>query len=122
MQSEVITIFGQVPAKANNYQVTANGIVKGSIVKAYEKAAILQLNARWHYGTITERFTLQIDIYYASERYDLDNSLKTFLDILQYAKIIANDSQCYHIEAHKHIDKRAPRVCFRLITAENRLF
>jgi Holliday junction resolvase RusA-like endonuclease len=57
---------------------------------------------------------LQVTIYYDSSVCDLDNSLKTLLDCLQYAHAINDDNLCYQILATKRIDKTHPRVEFAL--------
>ena len=56
------------------------------------------------------------------DRYDLDNSLKTILDCLQYVKAITNDSYCVGIVANKHIDRNNPRVAFAIEELEPKLF
>lgn len=122
MQTNPITIIGQIPAKANNYVATGHGIIKNDVVRRYEHHAVLQLRSAYHGMTINEPFTICIDVYQRSMRYDLDNSLKTFLDVLQMAGVIADDNQCMHIMAHKHVDARNPRCTFTIETAMDSLF
>lgn len=57
---------------------------------------------------------LQVTVYYDNARYDLDNSLKTLLDCLQYADAISDDNLCYQILAIKRIDRSKPRVEFQI--------
>lgn len=57
---------------------------------------------------------LQVTVYYASARFDLDNSLKTLLDCLQYTGCITDDNLCYQILATKRIDRSKPRVEFQI--------
>jgi Holliday junction resolvase RusA-like endonuclease len=51
-----------------------------------------------------------VDIYYESNRPDLDNGLKVILDCLQYAGVIKNDRNCIEIVARKLVDKTNPRA------------
>lgn len=53
-----------------------------------------------------------MDVYFASDRPDLDNSAKVVLDCLQTAKAIKNDRLCSEIHARKLIDKDNPRIEF----------
>ena len=57
---------------------------------------------------------LEVTVYYDNPRFDLDNSLKTLLDCLQYADAITDDNLCYQILALKRIDRSRPRVEFVL--------
>ncbi len=116
METEVI--YGQCPAKANNYQAVPDGkggrrIIKNDSIRSYEKTFILQCK-KYRDKRITGRFRLIITVYHSSVRFDLDNSLKTVLDCLQMVEAIANDSQCFEISATKRIDKRCPRIEFKL--------
>lgn len=63
---------------------------------------------------IHTRFRLDIDVYYQSDRPDLDNALKVILDCLQRCKAIRNDRLCAEIHARKLIDKINPRIEFIL--------
>lgn len=60
-------------------------------------------------------FELYVDVYYPSGRADLDNSLKIILDSLQKAKAIKNDNKCVKIVAQRFIDKKEPRIEFKLV-------
>lgn len=66
-------------------------------------------------------FRLLIDVYHSSRRFDLDNSLKTVLDLLQDVGAITNDNLCVGIQATKHIDRDNPRIVFVLEEVEPRL-
>lgn len=111
-------VSGQVPSKSNLYRiVTINGhgaLAKTSASKAYEQAFFLQCPVR-DLG-LKERFRLDIDVYYASDRPDLDNSLKAILDCLQACKAIDNDRHCVEIHARKLVDKTAPRCEITITT------
>ncbi len=63
---------------------------------------------------IDKRFKLTIDVYFSSDRPDLDNSCKVVLDCLQAIKVIKNDRLCAEIHARKLIDKENPRIEFEI--------
>lgn len=63
---------------------------------------------------ISSRFKLIVDVYFQSDRSDLDNMLKCTLDCLQAVKAIRNDRLCSEIVARKLIDKENPRVEFEI--------
>lgn len=120
------TILGQIVGKANHYQAVpdSNGgrrIIKDDAIRQYEKSFVRQCTIYKNRG-INTPFTLIADVFFSSQRYDLDNSLKTLLDCLQYVKAITNDNLCSHIDARKHIDADNPRVEFELITQQLKLF
>lgn len=105
------TVRGQIPSKSNCYKViTLHGhgsLAKQPVLKRYEAAFFMQCPMRG--ALLAARFRLDIDVYYASDRSDLDNCLKTVLDCLQQCKAIKNDRQCVEIRARKLIDKNDPR-------------
>lgn len=105
-------IQGQVPSKSNSYKViTINGhgsIGKTDKLEAYERNFYLQCK---HRGMKIDRpFKLYVDVYYESNRPDLDNGLKVILDCLQYAGVVKNDRNCIEIVARKFVDKANPRA------------
>lgn len=114
------TIKGQIIAKANNYIAVpdkANGgrrMIKSDRLRAYEKTFISQCREYKGKG-INTPFELIVQVYYCNNKFDLDNSLKTLLDCLQYVGAIADDNLCTRIVADKFIDSYNPRVCFCLI-------
>lgn len=116
---EVEVILGQIIAKANNYQAVPNGtggrrMIKNSKVRAYEKN--FQRQCHIYAGRMINRqFELVVEVYYANNSFDLDNSLKTLLDCLQYVGAITNDNLCTRIVADKRIDPYRPRVEFSII-------
>ncbi|MGI6243903.1 MAG: RusA family crossover junction endodeoxyribonuclease [Prevotella sp.] len=118
------TIFGQCVAKANHYlAVPGQGgrrIVKDAVLRAYERSFCSQCTIYRHKG-INAPFRLIIDVYHSNKRYDLDNSLKTVLDLLQDVGAITNDNLCVGIQATKHIDKSNPRVVFGIEELEPRI-
>jgi len=78
----------------------------------YEKDFFMQCSLRRK--GICKRFKLTVDVYYTSDRPDLDNSLKIILDCLQSCGAIKNDRLCAEIHARKLIDKLNPRIEFDL--------
>ena len=118
-------IYGQVVSKANNYQVAESGgrrhIIKSSALREYEKSFLKQCKI-YRDRNINRRFKLAITVYESSARYDLDNSIKTVLDCLQYARAISDDKLCVSIDAEKRIDAWNPRVEYSIIEYEPELF
>ena len=119
------TIFGQCVAKANHYMTVGGNeghrIIKDGILRAYERSFCSQCTIYRNKG-INAPFRLLIDVYHSSNRFDLDNSLKTVLDLLQDVGAITNDNLCMGIEATKHIDRSNPRIVFGIEEIEPRLF
>lgn len=115
---ETETIYGQVIAKSNNYlAVPGKGgekrIIKNASIRAYENSFSQQCRI-YRNRRISGRFKLSVTVWHSSIRFDLDNSLKTILDCLQTAGAITNDSLCFEIQASKRIDKRNPRIEYRI--------
>lgn len=116
---EVEVIHGQIIAKANHYQAVPGKfgqkrIIKDEIIRAYERSFMEQCKV-YRNRRISSRFRLFVRVWHSSERFGLDNSLKTLLDCLQMAGVITNDKLCYQIEAEKHLDKYHPRIEFALL-------
>lgn len=115
-------IFGQVPSKSNSYKIISvpgiNGkhssLAKTEALDFYEKSFYLQCS---HYRNknIKGLFELHLHVFNSSQRPDLDNALKIILDCLQSCKAIENDRQCVKIIAEKFVDKKNPRIEFKLI-------
>lgn len=109
-------IHGLPPSKSNAYRIIAKGghgsLAKTEATKKYEESFFMQCGLR--NANIDKRFKLTIDVYFSSDRPDLDNALKVCLDCLQTAKAIKNDRLCSEIHARKLIDKENPRVEFEL--------
>ena len=96
---ETETIYGQVIAKANNYQAVPGKegqkrIIKNDRIREYEKSFCLQCR-KYRGKRIAGRFKLFIRVWQSSSRFDLDNALKTILDCLQMVEAITNDSLCF---------------------------
>ena len=111
------TILGNCPSKSNCYKIVVikrhGSLAKTEALKQYEDKFYIQCN---HYrnANITGYFQLQINVFYPSERSDLDNSLKIVLDCLQKCKAIKNDNKCVKIVAEKFLDKDNPRIEFEI--------
>ena len=117
-------VQGNVPSKSNCYQIiqirdksgkTVTSLGKSASLKAYEKSFYLQAGV-YRGRNIDGLFEFEIDVYYPSNRSDLDNSLKVVLDCLQYIQAIKNDNNCVKIVARKFIDKASPRIEFQIKT------
>lgn len=109
-------IHGQPPSKSNAYRVVTirghGSLAKTEATKKYEESFFMQCSLR--NANITRRFKLAVDVYFNSDRPDLDNALKVTLDCLQSCKAIKNDRLCAEIHARKLIDKDNPRIEFTL--------
>jgi Holliday junction resolvase RusA-like endonuclease len=109
----MIIIKGQVPSKSNGYRIGNNRLYKSVDLKEYEVSFEWQI--RKHKGQmITEPFEIWIDVYFQSNRSDLDNAAKVILDCLQKNQIIENDRLCSVLVMRKHIDKLDPRIEFEI--------
>ena len=107
-----VTIYGQVPSKSNGYRIITicghSSLGKTKALKDYERKFYLQCPMRG--AELSKPFRLVLDVYYSSNRPDLDNAFKIVLDCLQQCKAIKNDRYCYEIVARKLVDKAKPRV------------
>lgn len=117
MSNERQVILGHTPSKSNSYKIINlcehGSLAKTSALKEYEKSFYLQCD-KYRNKMIDGFFELDIDVYYESQRPDLDNALKIVLDCLQGCKAIKNDRNCVKIIAKKFIDKTNPRIEFTL--------
>ena len=120
-------IHGQILAKANHYQAvpdTANGgrrIILDEAFRAYAKSFKEQCHIYKDRG-IDRPFFFFFFVWYSSSRFDLDNSLKTLLDLLQDVGAIKDDNLCIEIHSCKHLDPVRPRIEFAIAETEPRLF
>lgn len=92
----------------------AKRIIKDEKIRAYERSFMEQCKM-YRNRRISSRFRLFVRVWHSSERFDLDNSLKTLLDCLQMAGVVTDDKLCYQIEAEKHLDKYCPRIEFAIL-------
>lgn len=109
-------IYGQPPSKSNCYRIITQfkhgSLAKTPALRKYEESFFMQCSLRG--ANIKTRFEFIVDVYYASDRPDLDNALKVILDCLQKCGAIANDRLCAKIVARKLIDKNNPRIEFEI--------
>ena len=114
-------IYGQPPSKSNCYRIVKIGghatLTKTQALRKYESAFFLQCGLRGK--DINTWFELDVDVYYSSNRPDLDNALKVILDCLQSCKAIRNDRLCVKIVAQKFVDKERPRIEFEIRTVND---
>jgi Holliday junction resolvase RusA-like endonuclease len=111
------TIYGNPPSKSNCYKIIKIGnhgsLAKTPALKKYENDFYIQCN-QYRDKNIEGYFEFYIDVFYPSQKSDLDNSLKCVLDCLQKVKAISNDNKCVLIVARKFLDKLNPRVEFEI--------
>ena len=112
------TIIGHIPSKSNNYEIVYKAghptLGKSKSVEKYEETFFLQVG-KYRNLMISGFFELYVRVYFETQSPDLDNSLKTMLDCLQYTKTIKNDNKCVKIVAEKFIDKVNPRIEFKIV-------
>lgn len=110
------TILGQVPSKSNGYRIISirghGSLAKTKELKQYEKDFSLQYK---RHNKILGNFGVEVDVYFRSNRSDLDGMFKVFLDCLQQVEAIDNDRYCMSISARKFVDKENPRLEFKII-------
>lgn len=110
-------ILGKCPSKSNCYKVVKiaqhSSLAKTKALIDYEKSFYLQCNV-YRNKNIIGLFELHLQVFYDSNRADLDNSLKIILDCLQKVNAIKNDNNCVKILAEKFIDKDKPRIEFTI--------
>lgn len=110
-------IYGNPVSKSNAYKIiTINGhgsLAKSPELKKYENDFYIQCN---HYRNknIKGYFEIYVDVYFASQRSDLDNVMKVIMDCLERVKAIDNDNKLVKIVANKYLDKLNPRIEFEL--------
>ena len=114
-------IHGNPPSKSNCYKVvTIHGhgsLAKTKALKEYERSFFMQCGT-YRDAAVKEYFRLDIDVYYASQRPDLDNAMKVVLDCLQACNAIDNDRWLVELHARKFIDKGDPRIEFTITPIE----
>lgn len=107
-------IYGDIPSKSNGYKIIVihghASLAKSAALKEYEKSFFLQCKLRDK--NIKNNFKVSVDVYFSSNRKDLDGMFKIFLDCLQSCKAIDNDRHCIEIHARKFVDKVNPRIEF----------
>lgn len=106
-------ILGNCPSKSNSYRIGYKKLLKTDDLKRYEGNFLLQCN-KYRNRNINRPFRLDIVVYFAAMKQDLDNSFKIILDCLQTCKAISNDNLCMEIAARKDIDKKNTRIEFKI--------
>lgn len=114
----MITIIGQVPSKSNGYRIANNRLFKSVELKSYEVNFEWQIKKHLN-ESIEVPFQIWIDVYFQSNRSDLDNAAKVILDCLQTSGVIKNDRLCEILVMRKHIDKENPRIEFEIKELKN---
>lgn len=107
-------ILGRIPSKSNSYRSVGSKMLKSATMRDYERSFVLQCNIYKNAG-ITEPFAIVVDAYLANPSQDLDGIFKGLLDLLEDVGAISNDKNCIRIVADKHIDKKNPRIEFRIV-------
>tara|TARA_R110000868_G_scaffold402189_3_gene678323 strand:+ start:260 stop:604 length:345 start_codon:yes stop_codon:yes gene_type:complete len=111
-------IYGNTPSKSNCYKIGYKSLYKTKSLTDYENSFFMQLSGKLRDIMIESYFELIVDVYYPSGRADLDNSLKIILDCLQKTRTIKNDNRCVKIVARRFIDKKEPRIEFKINTID----
>lgn len=114
-------IHGQPPSKSNCYRIISirghGSLAKTAALKKWEQSFFMQCGT-YRDAKIKQYFKLDIDVYFTSQRSDLDNALKAVLDCLQTCNAIDNDRWCVEIHARKFLDPYDPRIEFTITTVE----
>lgn len=114
-------IHGNPPSKSNCYRVINikghGSLGKTKALKEYERSFFMQCGT-YRDAAIKQYFRLDIDVYYASQRPDLDNAMKVVLDCLQACNAIDNDRWLVELHARKFVDKQDPRIEFTITPVE----
>lgn len=109
-------IYGKVPSKSNSYKIITIGghasLCKTKNLLDYERNFYMQCRCRG--VNLKNPFKLDVDVFYCTNRPDLDNSFKIILDCLQSCKVVENDRNCVQISARKFLDKKSPRIVFTI--------
>lgn len=111
-------IHGNPPSKSNCYKIITLGghgsLAKTKALNQYERDFYIQCNY-YRNKKIEGYFEFYVDVFYSSQRADLDNSLKIILDSLAKVGAIINDNKCIKIVAQKFLDKLNPRIEFEIV-------
>jgi len=93
---------------------TYGSLAKETKLIKYENSFFIQLPPALRGLMIEGFFEFYVDVFYPSQRSDLDGCLKIILDCLQATKTIKNDNKCVKIVAQKAVDKDNPRIEFEI--------
>lgn len=108
-----LIIEGEPASKANSRRLVYYGkkpaFIKSDKARAYEASAILQLKSQVRRHKMFETpVAVEMTIYYASQRPDLDESL--ILDVMEKAGVYKNDRLVRERHVFHGIDKARPRA------------
>lgn len=105
-------IDGELCSKSNSRRIILRGkhprVIKSQKALDYVAMSLPQIRKQRTYKTFENYVGLEVHVWYASRRPDLDISL--IQDILQDAGVYKNDRQVIEIKALKYLDKEKPRV------------
>lgn len=105
-------ILGELSSKSNSRRLVTYGgkprMIKSQKALDYEKTAIPQIKSQWRKKPLACGVGLDVDVYYASRRPDLDISL--LMDVLEKAGVYENDRLVVEYSVRKHLDKDNPRT------------
>lgn len=110
-------IDGELCSKSNSRRLVARGkhprIIKSQKALDYEYSSSLQIQKQLgNHRTFQGYIGLEVHVWYASRRPDLDISL--IQDILEKNGVYKNDRQVAEIKACKYLDKHNPRVVVKI--------
>lgn len=110
MSSISFVIYGEPASKANSRRIVRRGNKIASIksAKALSYSDSFKAQAPKDVAMLTGPVRIHMDIYYASRRPDLDESL--ILDLLQ-GVVYENDRQVREKHIYWGLDPDKPRVC-----------
>lgn len=110
-----LTILGEPCSKANSrIMIFKNGTprcIKNAKAQAYVESFLWQMRSHiknMRLAQLEGNVMLECNIYYASYRKDLDESL--IMDCLQKSGILKNDRQIKEKHIYHRIDKKNPRA------------
>ena len=112
-----LKVQGELCSKSNSRRIVNYGghprVIKSQKALDYEYSSTLQIKRQLgQQGTIEGQVSIEVHVWYASRRPDLDIAL--IQDVLQKAGVYKNDRQVFEIHAFKYLDKENPRVLIRI--------
>ena len=112
-----LKIQGELCSKSNSRRIVNRGkyprVIKSEKALNYEESSRIQIQSQLGtHKTFLEYVGIEVHVWYASRRPDLDISL--LQDILEKNGIYKNDRQVAEIRAVKYLDKENPRVLVKI--------
>lgn len=112
-----VVIPGEPRPKGNGYGNVGGRIIPNALYARWEKKATPILRAAWARAGFTEpldrkhHVAINVQVYRSREVGDLLNYFQAVGDVLQGAKVLANDSAARSWDGGRmHIDRERPRV------------